>query len=119
MALFLLVRAYELRTNRVFFAPSRDRADMFVLRAFVYMRRGVVREVKQKSKNVFVNALHRLTLFALSLTRSVEEKLVSFIAYMRDRTARGKGKKKPAEPSAFLKTVVEERREERGNARER
>jgi hypothetical protein len=109
VALFGL-RAIEIKRGRVFFAGVRDSADNLVLRAFLVARRGIVREVKQDAKNVLVNTLHSLTLFALSITRGIEGKLIAFISYMRRRAGRNK---KVAEPSPFLKTVVEERKEER------
>ncbi len=111
---FLTFRSFELRSGKTFFAKSREKADMAVLRAFVYARRGIVREMQVRMKNWLVNIAHQLTLAALSGTRRLEERLVSFIGYMRERTARGRRKTTGGPtPSTFLKTVADERREER------
>lgn len=108
--LLVMVRALELASGKVFFAGVRSHADTAVLRVFVYLRRGIIREVKQGTKNLIVNVMHRITLLALKVTRVVEEKLLAFIGYMRRRAGRNK---KVVPPSLFIKTMVDERREER------
>lgn len=111
---FLGFRSLELRMGRTFFPKIREKADMAVLRAFVYARRGIVKEMQIRMKGWIVNMIHQLTLAALSVTRRVEERLVTFIGYMRERASRGRKKTGVAPtPSAFLKTVSDERREER------
>ncbi len=110
-------RRFELYKGRTYFQHARDKADDVVLRVVVFIRRGVIRAGKQALRNFAVNLMHRMTLSALSVVRMTEDRLVAFIAYMKTRySSRKKGSTSTA-PSPFLKTIVEERREEKSTSK--
>lgn len=111
LGLLFVVKRRELAGGAVHFAQTRTRADAWVVRLAMKSEFKIEHFFHLFSKQIIIKGLHRVTLFALRIVRTIEKRLVRVTTLVRGRSEHIAQRVNVA---SYLEGITREHRKEDG-----
>ena len=100
------LRMWEMKRDKRLFSGKRARLDEWAFRAHAYMRGRLPAFGHPTLARLYRSVMRQVALFALSLLRAVERKIISLLEYLRGKRDLPRG----VTHSEFLRKVSEHKR---------